>query len=74
MDGKVNTITLVRDDDAGQGAATVTITVDGAQVTETVTLNGVADKETHRFAGAAEADRYLHDRRVALIADGYHDS
>ncbi|WP_197093629.1 type II toxin-antitoxin system Phd/YefM family antitoxin [Nonomuraea sp. SBT364] len=67
----METISFTRDNDNPEwGTDTITLTVDGDEVTEAWTVDGISDKSTQRFPGG-HADTHVHERRIELVSDGY---
>lgn len=69
----VEGVTFTRDNDNPEwGTDTITITVNGNEVTETFTVDGISDKNTRSFPSGA--DEYLRTRRIDLVGDGYTEA
>ena len=69
----VDGVTFTRDNDNPEwGTDTITITVNGNEVTETFTVDGISDKNTRSFSSGA--DEYLRTRRIDLVSDGYTEA
>ncbi|MFI7113933.1 type II toxin-antitoxin system prevent-host-death family antitoxin [Nonomuraea sp. NPDC050227] len=68
------TITFTRENDKPDwGTDTITITVNGNEVTEDFTVDGISDKDIRSFSDPGEVESYLHNRRVDLTSEGYRE-